>query len=112
MANPHLTATCDRTGIRPACAVVDFATEPFAACTVDEDCVLATPRCCACGEIPIYDTIAVRSDANLDAVLSRRRVLPVRRTSIPARRRAVRPVRAWSASPLNSSRRARVLRPG
>lgn len=67
--NPHLAATCDMTGLRAACTVVDFETEPFAACTTDDDCVLAKPDCCACGEVAIHETIAVRGDANLDAVL-------------------------------------------
>lgn len=69
MPNPHLAATCDMTGFRPACAVVDFAEPEFASCTADTDCRLAAPECCACGEISPYETIAVRNDADLSAVL-------------------------------------------
>lgn len=68
MANPYLAATCDMTPFRPVCAVVDLATPEYGACTTDADCVLAAPGCCQCGEIDPYSTLAVRSDADLNAV--------------------------------------------
>jgi hypothetical protein len=67
--DPHLTATCDMTGIRAACAVVNFATPEYASCTIDDDCRLTAPSCCACGSIDLYQTIAVRHDADLQSVL-------------------------------------------
>lgn len=69
MPNPHLVATCDQTGFRPACAAVDLSTPAYASCTIDDDCVLAAPECCPCGDISPYETIAVRADADLGAVL-------------------------------------------
>lgn len=57
--DPHLAATCDMTGFRPQCAVVDFAAPPYADCVTAEDCVLATPSCCACGAIDVGQTISV-----------------------------------------------------
>lgn len=62
MQDPHLVATCDMMPFRPVCAVVDFAASPYSDCTTAEDCVLATPSCCACGAIDAAQTIAVRSD--------------------------------------------------
>lgn len=67
--NPALVATCDMRGFRPACAVVDLSTPEYASCTRDRDCVLAAPQCCACGEIDAFQTVAVRRDADLSAVL-------------------------------------------
>lgn len=61
-SNPHLFATCDTSGFRPACAVVDFGAAPFSECTGSGDCVLATATCCACGAIAAADTIAVSRD--------------------------------------------------
>ncbi len=59
--NPHLVATCDMTGVRPACAQVDLGAPPYSTCSVDSDCSLATPTCCACSEIGLSRTIAVNS---------------------------------------------------
>ncbi len=67
--NPYLVATCDMRGFRPVCAVVDLETSDYGACTRDRDCVLAAPECCACGEIDLYSTIAVRGDADVNSVL-------------------------------------------
>lgn len=64
--NPHLVASCDPTGFRPACTVVDLAEPRFTGCVADSDCVLRTRRCCPCGDIPEYDTIAVSKDADVD----------------------------------------------
>jgi len=59
--NPHLVATCDMTGVRAVCLQVDLATEPYSTCTTDADCFLATPECCACGEVPLHQTIALNT---------------------------------------------------
>ncbi|MFK7991183.1 MAG: hypothetical protein AB8I08_34510 [Sandaracinaceae bacterium] len=61
-ADPHLTATCDMTGFRPQCAVVDFAASPYSDCETAEDCVLVAPTCCPCGDIDASQTISVNRD--------------------------------------------------
>ena len=67
--NPELIATCDMTGFRPACALVDLGAPPYAQCTLDSDCMLATPQCCACGEIPVFNTISVNTATDLNSLV-------------------------------------------
>lgn len=67
--NPYLVATCDMSGFRPACAVVDFEVPEYAGCTTNEECTLQSPTCCACGEIALDQTIAVRNDARIGDVV-------------------------------------------
>lgn len=69
--NPHLVAYCDTAPFRPVCQLADLGAPPYSPCEADSDCVLATPRCCACGEIPLSETIAVRADhaGDIDALL-------------------------------------------
>jgi hypothetical protein len=66
--NPYLTAVCDETGFRPACAVVDLEEDRFSACEGDLDCKLAVPDCCFCGDVSILETIAVRADVDINGL--------------------------------------------
>lgn len=66
--NPYLTAVCDESGFRPACAVVDLEADRFSACEADGDCKLAVPACCFCGEPSPFETIAVRTDVDIHAL--------------------------------------------
>lgn len=66
--NPYLTAVCDDSGFRAACAVVDLEAERFSACEGDLDCKLAVPACCFCGEPSILETIAVSTTVDIDAI--------------------------------------------
>ncbi|MEZ4335527.1 MAG: hypothetical protein R3B82_02770 [Sandaracinaceae bacterium] len=67
--NPYLVATCDMMPFRPVCSVVDLETPEYQSCTTDSDCVLAAPDCCACGEIDLFSTLAVRGDVDVNALL-------------------------------------------
>ncbi len=67
--NPHLAAYCDVTGFRPACAVLDLEEESFRTCSGDGDCKLAVASCCECGTVSELDTVAVRADLDVSALL-------------------------------------------
>ncbi|MBO6934387.1 MAG: hypothetical protein JJ863_05415 [Deltaproteobacteria bacterium] len=67
--NPHLAAFCDPTGIRAACAVLDLGDASYRTCADDSDCVLSAATCCPCGDVPETETISVRRDVDVAALL-------------------------------------------
>jgi hypothetical protein len=60
----HLVATC----AMGTCQAIDLRAHPVTACTRDDECFLASPNCCDCGELGVDQAIAISDAGGLNAL--------------------------------------------
>lgn len=62
MQNPDLMAACALG--QGKCIALEISKSSFASCSKDEDCLLRTPQCCACGALAKEQLVAINQGLN------------------------------------------------